>query len=84
MGSQKKLTDFVTDQNRKIQAGPGDFNLHGMGAIVKSAAPSFGFGSSQRPDYANKNSPGPGAYKLPRSIANLPQHAIPNPKERFV
>ncbi len=84
MGSQKKLTDFVTEQNRKIAAGPGDYTLDVSTKIVKQSAPSFGFGSSNRPDYSNKNSPGPGAYKLPRAISNLPSHAMSNPKERFV
>jgi len=35
MGSQKKLTDFVTEQNRKIAAGPGDYTLDVSTKIVK-------------------------------------------------
>jgi hypothetical protein len=40
--------------------------------------PSYGFGSSRRPDYINKNSPGPGAYKVPGTVAARPSYETTN------
>ena len=40
--------------------------------------PSYGFGSSRRPDYINKNSPGPGAYKVPGTVAARPNYETTN------
>lgn len=43
----------------------------------KSKSPSFGFGSSKRPDIAGKrdNTPGPGNYKVPTKIADTASYA---------
>lgn len=62
--------------------------MPGPGAYVNSAeklkqsSPSFGFGSSQRPVVGSTklNVPGPGSYKLPSKIADVPDFAMPNRK----
>lgn len=51
---------------------------------LRQAAPSFGFGTSKRPDIAGngKNrSPGPGAYRIPTKISDAPAHALPGKKD---
>lgn len=48
---------------------------------LKTAAPSYGFGSSKRPDIGgNKKmiTPGPGNYKVPVKIADAQDFALPN------
>jgi len=62
--------------------GPGAYvnEAHKM----KQSAPSFGFGTSKRPDIAGPqkhSSPGPGAYKIPTKISDAPQFALPNKQE---
>ena len=50
----------------------------------KQSAPKFGFGSSQRANLAKKTlSPGPGGYKIPCTIGQLPAFAMPNQKEEY-
>ena len=84
MGSQKKLSDRDYGIIKYHVAGPGDYSVQEKITVVKTAAPSYGFGSSSRPDYANRMSPGPGAYKAPTSIGNLPQHAVSNQKSKVL
>lgn len=45
--------------------------------------PKFGFGTGLRVIEKRDNSPGPGSYKLPSQISNLPSHALPNQNEDF-
>ena len=55
---------------------------------MKQSAPSFGFGTSKRPDISgnSKNQvPGPGAYKLPSKIADTPEFALKrSPESKYV
>ena len=61
--------------------GPGTYN---SSLSNKQAAPRYGFGSSQRANLAKKTlSPGPGGYKIPCTIGNLPSFAMPGGKEEF-
>ena len=55
-------------KEQKHKPGAGSYN--GTLDLSKSA-PSFGFGSSHRPDLGKKGVPGPGAYKVPVKIANV-------------
>jgi len=44
-------------------------------------APKWGFGSSERPSIAKINNvtvPGPGAYQLKSTFADVPSYLIPN------
>lgn len=53
---------------------------------LKTAAPKFGFGSSKRPEIGGsvKNlTPGPGSYKVPVKIQNLPDFAMPGRSQDF-
>ena len=57
--------------------GPGAYA--GDAAFIKSKAPNYGFGSSKRPELAKKStSPGPGAYKIPSRVAEVPDFAMPS------
>lgn len=59
--------------------GPGQYV--NSAERLKQSSPSFGFGTSQRPDIGGKKNmqvPGPGAYKLPSKIADVPDFAMPN------
>jgi hypothetical protein len=66
----------------------GGLNVPGPGTYVNSAeklkmtAPSFGFGTSKRPELgATKlQVPGPGAYKVPTKLGDVPDFAMPNRK----
>lgn len=53
---------------------------------TKRSSPRYGFGSSKRPDigYRKDNSPGPGAYKLPSNISNVPKYMQMKTDENFV
>jgi hypothetical protein len=78
-------------------AAPKTFNslVPGPGQYVNSAeklkhsAPSFGFGSSKRPELGGSSkfkTPGPGSYKLPTKIGDTPEYAMPNrkPESKYV
>ena len=58
--------------------GPGNYNPKKR---PTSAAPSYGFGSSTR-DQKYKTtrelSPGPGSYKIPCRIQDVPNYLLPN------
>lgn len=72
----------------------GGLNVPGPGTYVNSAeklkakAPSFGFGTSKRPELGATKAtvPGPGAYKLPTKIGDVPEFAMPNrkPESKYV
>ena len=53
--------------------GPGTYD---KGLKDKEAAPQYGFGTSQQRAPVKKTlSPGPGGYKIPSMIADLPTYA---------
>ena len=71
--SQKDTTAIVP--------GPGTYV--NSATKLKQSAPSFGFGTSKRPELGSTklNVPGPGSYKLPSKIQDMPNFALPNRKE---
>lgn len=42
----------------------------------KASGPSFGFGTSKRPEFKHDSSPGPGSYKIPTKVRNLETYAL--------
>lgn len=57
---------------------PGPGTYVNAGEKFKQSAPSFGFGSSKRPDIGGNTkfqTPGPGNYKVPSKIADVPNYA---------
>ena len=59
---------------------PGPGTYVNEGEKLKQAAPKFGFGSSKRPEIGGSTkliTPGPGKYKLPSKISNVPDFAMP-------
>ena len=61
------------DKEQKGKPGAGSHDvMHQTYSVLKTKAPSFGFGSAKRPDIAGKGfTPGPGAYKVPTKVANV-------------
>lgn len=82
MGSKLKST---LTRNEYVP-GPGTYV--NSAEKLKTAAPSFGFGTSKRPEIGKTKMvvPGPGSYKLPSKIADVPDFAMPNrkPESKFV
>ena len=75
MGSKLKST---LTRNEYVP-GPGTYV--NSAEKLKIAAPSFGFGTSQRPPIGGNPKttvPGPGSYKLPAKIGDVPDFAMPN------
>ena len=62
-----------------IVPGPGTYVNSSEKLKLKS--PSFGFGTSKRPVLTGSTkfmTPGPGHYKVPTRIADVPSFAMPN------
>lgn len=83
MGAKIKTLKDTT----AIVPGPGEYV--NSSEKLKMTAPSFGFGTSKRPDIGgNRKSqvPGPGAYKIPTKIQDVPPYALPNrkPESKYV
>lgn len=69
------------DSKKLDVPGPGTYQ---KSLVDKKSAPSFGFGSSQqREPIRNTLSPGPGGYKIPTMIGDVPGYAMPNRKDEF-
>lgn len=66
----------------KLQVpGPGAYNKN---LADKSKAPEFRFGTGAQTDMKiNTLSPGPGAYRLPSTISNLPSYAMAGMKDEY-
>lgn len=45
--------------------------------------PKFPFGTANRTSNNIGDSPGPGSYKVPVKVANLPRYALPSQNEEF-
>ena len=60
--------------------GPGLYNPR---ARPTSAAPMYGFGSGTRTSIDKEKTPGPGAYRVPSRIQDVPNYLLPNRLEEF-
>ena len=49
--------------------GPGNYNVSG-----RLGGPAYGIGSGSRANIKSDQTPGPGHYKLPVYVANLPRY----------
>ena len=78
MGSQSRIPKNVTSQ--RDVPGPGAYDQK---ARPKTAAPSFGFGTQKRSAAEPNSTPGPGQYKIPVKIIDVPKYLIANQDERF-
>jgi hypothetical protein len=70
----------------KEQSGKPGAGTYNATADMKRSSPRYGFGSSKRPDigYRKDNSPGPGAYRLPSQISNVPKFCGLKVDEAFI
>jgi len=53
--------------------GPGNYSMDEW-----NKGPSIGIGTGQRPKPKGTDVPGPGAYKVPYHIADVPSYILPN------
>lgn len=61
--------------------GPGTY---AKPLVDKRTAPQYGFGTSaQREPIKKTLSPGPGGYKIPVLLGDVPLYSMPNRKEEF-
>ena len=67
MGGEMRGHDpTAKEHNLKPGAGAYDHNAHD-----KKRGPSFGFGSSRRPEIKDNGRPGPTAYRVPTKIVDV-------------
>lgn len=73
----------LTSQKDTTYLVPGPGSYVNSAEKLKCSSPSFGFGSSKRPALGatKMQVPGPGAYKLPAKIGDVPDFAMPNRKD---
>ena len=84
---QKLDSSLTPKTTRALVPGPGNYKNEYQ--KLKLSAPSFGFGTSKRPEIGgNKKmqTPGPGAYRVPTKIADTPAYNMPNrsPESKYV
>lgn len=60
--------------------GPGNYKYYNP-ALDKG--PHVRIGTEPRGKQLKSDTPGPGAYKIPVKIVDVPRYLIPNPDERF-
>lgn len=58
--------------------GPGNYNIGNH-----LGGPGYGFGSSGRGKFTADGTPGPGHYKVPCKVADVPRYSMPNRNEEF-
>ena len=44
----------------------------------KGKGPKYGFGTGKRGDFKRDGSPGPGFYKVPVKVADVPRYSMPS------
>ena len=73
----------IMDPKNSTSIVPGPGTYINRSEKLKQSAPSFGFGTSKRPQLGSSrdNVPGPGSYKLPSKIQDVPAYALPSRKE---
>ena len=75
---------MATKDTTAIVPGPGTYV--NSSEKLRTSAPSFGFGTSKRPEIGGnnkQNTPGPGTYKVPVRVADVPTFELPNRNLEF-
>lgn len=62
----------------KENPGPGSYSMYGG-----LGGPAYAIGSGSRGKMTLDNTPGPGHYKVPTYIANLPKYTMPDRSENL-
>ena len=60
--------------------GPGNYNVN---THCNCSSGGFGFGTSTRSNFGKEATPGPGHYKVPCKVADVPRYAYPARSEQF-
>ena len=72
--AQKLGSSLTSSGNIAPGAGTYDISLNN-----KNASPRFGFGTSKRaPPAKATDGPGPGSYRLPSTVGDVPNYSMPN------
>lgn len=58
--------------------GPGNYNIRNAAGVN---SPAIGIGTGLRPKTKGSDVPGPGAYKIPYLVADVPSYVLPNRTE---
>jgi hypothetical protein len=69
--------------NNKFQEsvpGPGNYKFHNP---MLDKGPHVGIGTERRSKDLKSYTPGPGAYKIPVRIMDVPRYLLPTPDERY-
>lgn len=79
----------LRDEFSSTMKVPGPGSYVNKAEKLRQAAPSFGFGTSQRPMLGvnkHQETPGPGNYRVNCKISNLESYAMPGrtEKQKFV
>jgi hypothetical protein len=75
-GNRSEITGSPSKEN---QPGPGEYNTRGSSTAQNQ---SYSIGRSKRRDNKNHN-PGPGQYKVPYYVSDVPSYVMPNRPEEF-
>ena len=69
-------------RDKLVVPGPGNYAPTHQASL--SAAPKYGFGSSKRqPLNGKSDTPGPGNYKVPSKVADLPAYATQGSDSKY-
>jgi hypothetical protein len=63
---------------KELNSNPGPGIYANNKVPVGKGGPKYGFGSSTRVNLKYDNSPGPGSYKIPVQVGNVPGYSMPN------
>jgi hypothetical protein len=77
VGNQQRITIKELNKN----PGPGIYSTVKNSYLF--SGPKFGFGSSQRMPVRKDGEPGPGSYRIPTQVGNVPSYSMPNRNEKF-
>ena len=79
IGTASKEEGATSAKKKRDGPGPGNYSF----MRPNSTGPAHVFGSGLRGDPRKDKTPGPGQYKVPCHVADVPRYVIPNPNEEF-
>lgn len=77
IGSEKRGGN---NKYKESVPGPGNYKFYNP---MLDKGPHYGIGTEKRSKDLKSDTPGPGAYRIPVKIVDVPRYLIPNPDERY-
>ncbi|CAI2370217.1 unnamed protein product [Moneuplotes crassus] len=77
IGSSQRSTG---NKGQELVPGPGTYRYYNPSL---DKGPHVKIGSERRGQKITSDTPGPGAYKIPVKIIDVPRYLIPNPEEKY-